>query len=73
MSWDSFAKWVQRMFQEHAFMRRFVLFWAMAMITYYAYFLMIQRGGMTDNEAKAFLGIIGTFATASTIYMWNRK
>ncbi len=65
--------WMCRLFEEHHFMRRFVLFWAMALITVLSIYLFIVRGGMTDAEARALLGIIGMFATAVGLYTWQRS
>jgi len=64
--------WIDRLFTEHQFMRRFVLFWAMGMITWLTWWLFFERGNMTMDERYAYLGVVGMFATAVGMYTWKR-
>ncbi len=69
---DRFCNWIEHLFTKHKFMRRFILFWILFMISIFGLYLLF-RGGMTEPEKDAFLGLIAMLATGTAFYMWSRN
>lgn len=56
---------IERLFNKHKFMRRFTMFWAMAVITY----IVVERPEMATGS---FVAVVGVFATAIGLYQWDK-
>ena len=56
---------IEKLFSEHKFVRRSVIFWSMGIITY----IVVERPDMTTGS---FVAIVGVFATAIGLYQWDK-
>ena len=56
---------IERLFNQHKFMRRFTMFWAMGLVTY----IVIERHDMATGS---FVAIVGLVATAIGLYQWDK-
>lgn len=61
----SIGAWVERLFNKHKFMRRFTMFWAMALVTY----IVVERH---DMQTGSFVAVVGLVATAIGLYQWDK-
>ena len=60
-----FGAWVERLFKEHKFMRRFTMFWSMGLVTY----VVIARPEMGGVQ---FAAVVGLVATSIGLYQWDK-
>lgn len=67
-----FLQWVDTLFNEHKFARRFTLFWAMALITYSVWEFFHQYGAANQSHATVIVAIIGLLTVAIGLYQWDR-
>lgn len=59
------SAWVERLFKEHKFMRRFTMFWSMGIVTY----VVIYQPTMGGVQ---FTAIVGLVATSIGLYQWDK-
>lgn len=65
--------WLDRLFNQHKFARRFSLFWSMCLITYIAMAYVGKMGELNSTDATVILGFIGILATVIGFYQWHRS
>lgn len=72
--------WVERLFREHKFMRRFTMFWAMFNTSYSLWLVKYTIDNypeISDAKFLAIAGLVGTIlvlvGTAIALYQWDKK
>jgi len=62
--------WVNRLFQKYRFMRRFVMFWIMALLTGATYQVFWNE---KSGVATEYVALTGLLAVAISLYQWLRE
>ena len=65
------ADWIDRLFNQHKFARRFLLFWAIIMSTAAVWWSMLHPE-QADKISDIILGVLGLIATVTAFYQWSR-
>jgi len=80
MEKGSTGAWVERLFKEHKFMRRFTMFWAMGITSTAIWLVKYTLDNyplISDAKFLAVAGLVGTLlvlvGTAIALYRWDKK
>jgi len=62
--------WVNRLFNQYKFMRRFMLFWIVVLLTFVTYRVFWQTEGELSSEYMALTGLL---TIVVGLYQWLRE
>jgi len=62
--------WINRLFNEYKFVRRFIIFWAVLLTSIVTYRVFWFTKGELSKEYIAVVGLVGT---AIALYKWSRE
>ena len=66
------GKWVARLFNEHMFVRRFLVFWAASLITWVIITVFSDLDKINGHVVTALSIVVGLLATTIAFYKWQR-
>jgi hypothetical protein len=69
----SFDRWLDRLFNKHKFVRRSLVFWAAALITYVILRVFEDLTLINANVTTALSLVVGLLATVIGFYNYQRK
>ena len=69
---DHIAKFLDRLFNQYKFVRRFTLFWQLGTVTAILAFCVLYSELVTDPVARVFIAIIGLTGVITAMYMYMR-
>lgn len=67
------GKWVARLFNEHMFVRRFLVFWAASLITWVIITVFSDLDKINGHVVTALSIVVGLLATTIAFYKWQRN
>jgi len=68
-----FGRWIESLFEEHKLVRRFLVFWAVALISLLVFKLYSVISTITPPVAAVVGSIVGILSTVLVFYINSRK
>lgn len=69
----SVLKWIDRLFNEHMLVRRFMVFWAMSLITWVILTVFTDLDKINGHVVTALSIVVGLLATVIGFYNYQRR
>lgn len=67
------GKWIERLFNEHMLVRRFMVFWAISLITYVILKVFVNPETISTPAAVALGSVVGLLTTVLAFYVRSRQ
>lgn len=68
-----FGKWIEALFEEHKFVRRTAVLWALLLITFVTYVTFSQLPLLTASVAAALGSVVGILSVVIGFYIKSRQ